>query len=93
MTNVGTNPTVGGRARTVETHAIGQSLDLYGKRIEVAFLKRLRDEKRFETKDLLFAQIRADAAEAKKVCEERKKKCLQFGTVVLNCQRLNRKLG
>jgi riboflavin kinase/FMN adenylyltransferase len=57
----------------VETHVIGESLDLYGKRIEVAFLKRLRDEKRFETKDLLFAQIRADAAEAKKVCEERKK--------------------
>ncbi len=73
VTNVGTNPTVGGSARTVETHAIGESLDLYGKRIEVAFLKRLRDEKRFETKDLLFAQIRADAVEAKKVCEERKK--------------------
>ena len=73
VTNVGTNPTVGGRDRTVETHAIGESLDLYGKRIEVAFLKHLRDEKKFDTKDLLFAQIRADAAAAKKVCEERKK--------------------
>jgi riboflavin kinase/FMN adenylyltransferase len=73
VTNVGTNPTVGGRARTVETHAIGASLDLYGKRVGVAFLKRLRDEKRFETKDLLFEQIRKDAAEAKKVCETHKK--------------------
>ena len=73
VTNVGTNPTVGGRARTVETHAIGEMLDLYGKRIEVAFLKRLRDEKKFDSKDLLFMQIRKDAEAAKKVCEERKK--------------------
>ncbi|MBR4906755.1 MAG: bifunctional riboflavin kinase/FAD synthetase [Clostridia bacterium] len=73
VTNVGTNPTVGGHARTVETHAIGESLDLYGKRVEVAFIKRLRDEKKFDSKDLLFAQIRTDAETAKKVCEERKK--------------------
>lgn len=73
VTNVGTNPTVGGGKRTVETHAIGESLDLYGKRVEVAFFRRLRDEKRFETKELLFAQIRMDAEAAKKVCEERKK--------------------
>ena len=73
VTNVGTNPTVGGRARTVETHAIGESLDLYGKRIEVAFFLRLRDEIRFDSKDLLFAQIGKDAETAKKVCEDRKK--------------------
>ena len=73
VTNVGTNPTVGGRARTVETHAIGESLDLYGKHVEVAFLKRLRDEKKFDSKDLLFMQIRKDAEAAKKVCEDRKK--------------------
>ena len=73
VTNVGTNPTVGGRSRTVETHAIGESLELYGKSVEVAFLARLRDEKTFDSKDLLFAQIRRDAEAAKKVCEERKK--------------------
>ncbi len=73
VTNVGKNPTVGGTVRTVETHAIGESLDLYGKRIEVAFLRRLRDERTFESKDALFAQIAKDAQIAKKVCEERKK--------------------
>ena len=73
VTNVGTNPTVGGGTRSVETHAIGESLDLYGKRIEVAFWKRLRDEKTFDSKDLLFDQIREDARTAKKVCEDRKK--------------------
>jgi riboflavin kinase/FMN adenylyltransferase len=73
VTNVGTNPTVGGRNRTVETHAIGESLELYGKHVEVAFFERLRDEKTFDSKDLLFAQIKKDAAQAKKVCEDRKK--------------------
>lgn len=73
VTNVGTNPTVGGRDRTVETHAIGETLELYGQQIEVSFLKRLRDERTFASKDLLFEQIRKDAEDAKKVCEERKK--------------------
>ncbi|MBR0507798.1 MAG: bifunctional riboflavin kinase/FAD synthetase [Clostridia bacterium] len=73
VTNVGTNPTVGGETRTVETHVLGERLDLYGKRVGIAFLKRLRDERKFGSKELLFAQIDADAAEAKKVCETRKK--------------------
>lgn len=73
VTNVGTNPTVGGRARTVETHAMDASLDLYGKQVGAAFLGRLRDERTFETKEALFEQIRLDAAEAKKVCETHKK--------------------
>ena len=73
VTNVGTNPTVGGRTRTVETHAIGESLELYGKRVEVTFFTRLRDEIAFASKELLFAQIRKDAEAAKKVCEEHKK--------------------
>ncbi len=73
VTNVGTNPTVGGEVRTVETHVIGESLELYGRRVEVALLKRLRDERTFDSKDALFAQIRKDAEAAKKVCEDRKK--------------------
>lgn len=73
VTNVGTNPTAGGRARSVETHAIGEQLDLYGKTIAVRFLKRLRDEKTFENKDLLFAQIARDAEMAKKVFQEHEK--------------------
>ena len=73
VTNIGTNPTVGGTARTVETHVIGQDLDLYGKRIGVAFFARLRDERRFASREALFSQIRADAQTAKKVLEETKK--------------------
>jgi riboflavin kinase/FMN adenylyltransferase len=79
VTNVGMNPTVGGEKRTVETHVIGERLDLYGKCVEVAFLKRLRDERKFASKELLFTQIRADAEEAKKVCETRKKSVYNSG--------------
>lgn len=78
VTNVGTNPTVGGEMRTVETHVLNASLDLYGRRIGVAFFDRLRDERRFESKEALFAQIREDAARAKKVLDERKKGVYNF---------------
>ena len=73
VTNVGTNPTVHGLRRTVETHAIDADLDLYGRRIGVAFFERLRDEKVFADADALFAQIRADAETAKKVLRKHKK--------------------
>ena len=73
VTNVGTNPTVQGTRRTVETHAIDADLDLYGKRIGVAFFDRLRDEQTFSNAKELFAQIRRDAAQAKKVLKEHKK--------------------
>ena len=73
VTNVGTNPTVDGQNRTVETHAIDADLDLYGKRIGVAFFERLRDEQVFDNADALFRQIRQDAKRAKKVLESYKK--------------------
>lgn len=73
VTNVGNNPTVQGKYRTVETHAIDADLDLYGKRIGVAFFDRLRDEQVFENADALFAQIRRDAAAAKKVLQDHQK--------------------
>ena len=73
VTNIGKNPTVDGRTRTVETHVIDEQLDLYGKRIGVAFFERIREERRFESKEALFAQIRCDAETAKKVLKETKK--------------------
>ena len=73
VTNVGKNPTVGGRTRTVETHVIDARLDLYGKRVGVALYRRIRGERTFADKDALFAQIREDVKIAKKVLEETKK--------------------
>ena len=73
VTNVGKNPTVGGRTRTVETHVIDARLDLYGKRVGVALYRRIRGERTFADKDALFAQIREDVKIAKKVLKETKK--------------------
>ena len=42
--NIGPNPTFGEQARKVEAHLIGFSGDLYDRRVELDFLKRLRDD-------------------------------------------------
>ena len=63
MTNVGVRPTVGGSGSlTVETHIFDFDEDIYGRRIRVEFLERIRDERRFPSLDALRAQLRADAA-------------------------------
>lgn len=63
MTNVGVRPTVGGSGSlTVETHIFDFDEDIYGHRIRVEFLERIRDERRFPSLDALRAQLRADAA-------------------------------
>lgn len=62
MSNIGTRPTVGGSgALTVETHIFDFDEMIYGGRISVAFLERIRDERRFPSLDALRAQLRADA--------------------------------
>jgi riboflavin kinase/FMN adenylyltransferase len=63
LTNVGEKPTFEGRRLTVETHLPGFDGDLYGARMEVRFLHRLRGEVRFRTVDELRAQITQDVAE------------------------------
>lgn len=61
LTNVGHKPTFGGEPEvTVETHVLDFDRQLYGEKIRVRFLHRLRGERRFESIDALRAQIEAD---------------------------------
>jgi riboflavin kinase/FMN adenylyltransferase len=60
--NVGPAPTFGVEASGVEVHLIGFDGDLYGKALDVDFLARLRDTRRFATIDELKAQLAADVA-------------------------------
>lgn len=61
--NIGTRPTVDDRGITViEAHLLDHSDDLYGRRIRVEFLRRLRDERRFESLDALTEQLARDVA-------------------------------
>jgi len=66
VTNIGTRPTVDDTGRTViETHVFTFDQDLYGQSIRVGFVQRLRDERRFDSLDLLRAQIDADCQRAR----------------------------
>jgi riboflavin kinase/FMN adenylyltransferase len=66
VTNVGTRPTVDDSGRTVvETHIFDLDRDLYSQPIRVGFVQRLRDERAFESLDLLKAQIEADCQRAR----------------------------
>jgi riboflavin kinase/FMN adenylyltransferase len=66
VTNVGVRPTVdsSGQPR-IETHLFDFERDLYGARIRVGFVQRLRDERRFEDLESLRVQIAADCTRAR----------------------------
>lgn len=64
VTNVGLQPTVGGDTLRLETHLMDFDDDLYGQRIEVRFLARLRDERKFPGLEELADQIVRDRAAA-----------------------------
>jgi len=62
VTNVGNNPTFNQEGIHLETHIVGIDRDLYGEVIEVHFLKRLRDEEKFNSVDELVEAIKKDYA-------------------------------
>jgi riboflavin kinase/FMN adenylyltransferase len=66
VTNIGTRPTVDSSGETsVETHIFDLERDLYGATMRLAFVQRLRDERAFDSLDLLKSQIAADCARAR----------------------------
>ncbi len=63
--NIGPNPTFGEQARKVEVHLIGYTGgELYGRKLTVDFLERLRDTRRFDSVADLQAQLRRDVERA-----------------------------
>ena len=61
VTNLGVKPTFGGEgAATIEAHLLRGGRDLYGQRLRLYFVKRLRDERKFDSVDALQAQIDHD---------------------------------
>jgi riboflavin kinase/FMN adenylyltransferase len=62
--HIGPNVSFGETAVSVEVHLVGFSGDLYGRRLDVDFLGRLRDTRRFDSINDLKAQLAADVAAA-----------------------------
>jgi riboflavin kinase / FMN adenylyltransferase len=67
--NVGVRPTFeSGRGVLIETYLIDREEDLYGTEMRVAFVSRLRGEKRFPGVEELITQMKIDVEDAKQVC-------------------------
>jgi riboflavin kinase/FMN adenylyltransferase len=60
ITSIGTNPTVGGKEKTIETYFLDFKEDLYDKILRIEFLTHIRDEENFENVDLLKQAIVKD---------------------------------
>ena len=65
MLNLGARPTFDDARRTIEAHLFEASGDFYGDVVEVAFVKRLRDTRRFDGPDALMAQLAEDERAAR----------------------------
>lgn len=64
--SIGTNPTVGGKSRTIETYFLDIEKDLYGKKIEIKMLSKIREEDTFDSLESLQVAIKNDEAFARK---------------------------
>ena len=71
VANIGTKPTVNGQREQLEVHLFDCTQDLYGQRLKVKFLVKLRDEQKFSSLDTLKHQISLDVQQAKQYFAER----------------------
>jgi riboflavin kinase/FMN adenylyltransferase len=60
MMNIGFNPTVDGQQQSIEIHYFDFNADLYNQKISVSILHRIRSEQKFESLNLLKAQLEID---------------------------------
>jgi riboflavin kinase/FMN adenylyltransferase len=67
VTSVGVRPTIGDNKLTVETFLLEGSHDLYGTRMQLAFVQWLRDERKFEDLAALKAQMLRDVEDARAI--------------------------
>jgi riboflavin kinase/FMN adenylyltransferase len=67
VSSLGTRPTVFGTEPLLEAHLFDFEGDLYGRRIEVEFVAKLRDEEKFEDLGALVAQMHRDSQRAREI--------------------------
>ncbi len=69
MLNIGFRPTVNGTTRTIETHIFDFNQNLYGQVLTIAFVEKIRGEKKFENLDALSKQLTLDRKDAMKILD------------------------
>ena len=67
VANIGTRPTVDGRGVVLEVHVFDWGGDAYGRCVDVSFVAKIRDERKFDTFDALKDQIGRDSARAREM--------------------------
>ena len=70
MMSIGTNPTVGGTEKTIETNFFNLDKNLYGKYLSVQLLTRIRDEKKFDSVEGLKIAMKQDEAFSKQFIKD-----------------------
>ena len=63
--NIGTRPTFNGHSLALEVHILDYEADLYGERLMVTFVKRLREERKFDDIGQLVRQMHEDVRQVK----------------------------
>jgi len=67
VVNIGTRPTFDNGLRTIEAHLLDFDRDIYGQRLTLDFVARLRPEQRFDDIEALVAQIHRDVKQARQL--------------------------
>jgi riboflavin kinase/FMN adenylyltransferase len=67
VSNIGVNPTFGEGPRTIESFILDFDRDIYGEPVKLSFVKRIREEKKFDSIDQLVAQMRRDVTAAESI--------------------------
>jgi riboflavin kinase/FMN adenylyltransferase len=71
MLNIGYRPTVDGKTKKIEANIFDFKEDIYGEKIKVSFIKKLRDEVKFDSKEELSSQLQKDKEKAKQILNQK----------------------
>lgn len=71
--NIGTRPTFDGHHQTLEVNILDFIGEIYGRRLTIGFVDRLRGEQHFSSPEALVTQMQHDVAEARSIFSERAK--------------------
>ncbi|WP_296621295.1 bifunctional riboflavin kinase/FAD synthetase [Marivirga sp.] len=71
MLNIGYRPTVDGKSKRIEANIFDFNETIYGEKIKISFIKRLRDEIKFNSKEELSNQLENDKEKAMQILNQR----------------------
>jgi len=70
VSSIGFNPTFGPAAHTIESFILNFDRSIYGESVRLSFVKRIREEKKFDSVEQLVAQMRGDVSAAQSIFDK-----------------------